>query len=301
MWVAQKVWEPLNATLFLVVGPFVLQYVYLRRLTDVCICFHTTFFSPALSHSSSSLCCLSLPALLSAQVRVGADHSGSPVSRGLPLLTAPACAYVPDHVSQRQPRHVSAPRRRCSLPTGEGPASAAALPGAPARGAGPRALPAAAARQLPARQHRQPSLQPLQAGSGGRVRKHPGVPLLDGATKEKESALAQVQTQRPRGATWLPALPGLRLAQLPAGQWLGGGGRWEHALPQYAEHERRRARHPLQARAWHADFSRPERAARATRQQTDQTDALALQTGQYTPLERPPPIHKKRSTIDMHL
>ncbi len=38
MWVAQKVWEPLNATLFLVVGPFVLQYVYLRRLTDVCIC-----------------------------------------------------------------------------------------------------------------------------------------------------------------------------------------------------------------------------------------------------------------------
>lgn len=169
------------------------------------------------SRSSSSLC-LALPVLLSPQVRVSADHASSPVSRGLPLLTAPAGAYLPDHVSQRQPRHVSAPRRTRSLPAGGGPAAAATLPGAAARGAGPRALPAAAARQLPARQHGQPSLQPLPAGSGGRVRKHPGVPLLDGATKEKQSALAQVQTQWPRGATRLPTVPRLGLAQLPVRQ-----------------------------------------------------------------------------------
>ncbi len=145
MWVAQKVWEPWMQLCFWWWVPS----FYSMCTWDVWLMCVSVPHNLLLSRSFSlfsSLCCLSLPALLSAQVRVGADHSGSPVSRGLPLLTAPACAYVPDHVSQRQPRHVSAPRHRCSLPTGEGPASAAALPGAPARGAGPRALPAAAAR-----------------------------------------------------------------------------------------------------------------------------------------------------------
>ncbi|TRY58433.1 hypothetical protein DNTS_002058 [Danionella cerebrum] len=60
--------------------------------------------------------------------------------------------------------------------------------------------------------------------------------------------------------------------------------------------------HPPQTRVRHADFSRPERAVRVSRQHTEQTGAYALRTGQRIPLERPPTYpHKKRSTADMHL
>lgn len=129
------------------------------------------------------------------QVRVSPDHASTLVSSGLPLLTASTGAYLPDHVSQRQPCHVSAAIRPLPLPTRGGPAAASLLPAASARGPAPRALQAAdttaAAALLPAGQRRQLALQSVPAGPGRRrVREHAGVPALTGATKEKQWTLA---------------------------------------------------------------------------------------------------------------
>lgn len=223
------------------------------------------------------------------QVCVSPDHASTLVSSGLPLLTASTGAYLPDHVSQRQPCHVSAASSPRPLPTRGGPAAASLLPAASARGPAPWALPAAdtttaAGMLLPAGQRRQPAHQYIPAGPGGRwVWEHAGVPALTGATKEKHRTLAQVQTEWARGTAGLPATPGLGLAQLPVGQWDGGGrGGREHALPQHAEHKHTRALSHLQACAahTHTDFPHTEQTHAAA-----EAAALTLQTGQRCPLK----------------
>ncbi|KAJ8337445.1 hypothetical protein SKAU_G00364110 [Synaphobranchus kaupii] len=207
-----------------------------------------------------------------------------PLARGLPLLTASTGAYVPDHVSQRQPRPVP-PSRRCRpdvLPGGR-PAAAPPLPSAPAGHPAAGGLPptaAAAAPDVPKRQHGQPALQPLPASGRRGVRDHAGVRLLAGATKEKrarrrQQALAEVQTQRACFASWRGGRPELQLPELPVGQRFGGrgGAGGEHALPQYAEHERR-ARRRVQA-GGQPDLP-PVGSAQLTRQRANQTDALSV-------------------------
>lgn len=118
------------------------------------------------------------------QICVSPDDTSPPLASGFPLLIALAGAYLPDHIPQCQPCHVSPSCCPQPLPSGGWSASAAPLPGAPTRCPVPGALPAAAS-YLSKWQQGQPALQPLPAGWGRRLWDHPGVSLLSGATKEK--------------------------------------------------------------------------------------------------------------------
>lgn len=153
------------------------------------------------------------------QIRISPDNTSPPIPSGFPLLIAPAGAYLPDHVPQCQPRHVAPSCCSQSVPPGGWPASAAPLPGAPTRCSLPGALPAAAS-NLSKWQQGKPSLQPLPAGWGWRLWDHPGVSVLSGATKEKwvqwnwKPALAEIQTEWPRGPTRIRGISGLWVSKL---------------------------------------------------------------------------------------
>lgn len=154
------------------------------------------------------------------QICLSPDDTSPPLASGFPLLIALAGAYLPDHLPQCQPRHVSPPCCPQPLPFGGRPASAAPLPGAPARRPVPGAL-SAATSHLSKWQQGKPALQPLPAGWGRRLWDHPGVSLLSGATKEKwvqwnwQPALAEIQTERPCGPTRIWGISGLWVSKLP--------------------------------------------------------------------------------------
>lgn len=118
------------------------------------------------------------------QIRVSPDDTSPPLASGFPLFIAPAGAYLPDHIPQCQPCHVSPSCCPQPLSFGGWPASATSLPGAATWCPVPGALPAAAS-YLSKWQQGQPAFQPLSAGWGWRLWDHPGVSLLSGATKEK--------------------------------------------------------------------------------------------------------------------
>lgn len=135
--------------------------------------------------------------LLLLQVRVGPDHTSTPVARRLPLLDDHAGAHLRDHLPKLGTRRVPAAGGPHQLPRGGAAAPPAAVPAPlPGHAEVRQLLPK---EDLPKRQHGEPALQPLPHHRGRRVRDDAGVRHSARAAKEnsqQQQAVEKIQTER---------------------------------------------------------------------------------------------------------
>ncbi len=263
------------------------------HLTDVRICSTTTFFSPTLARSSSSLCCLSLPALLS--------------HRYVSALTTPAHLSPVDFHYSLPPQvptfQITSPNANhaMSLP----PAAHAPYPPEEDQ-------PLLRRYQVPLHEAR--GHEPYrQQQRGSYLRDSTGSPSLSSPYRlaqeeEYESTqeyLSSMEQPKRSSRHWRRSRLNGHVA--PRGYQpsrdLGSRSCLSDSDAEGEEGEstpflsmlNMNAAEPVTLYRPVPDTQTSHARAGGTGHAptTDQTDALALQTGQCTPLERPPPIHKK--------